>query len=88
MALAWLMARPSITAPIASATNLDQLKDLIAATELKLNEDSIDILNRASAPAPCSGDSVGGRVYDARELCLGVPLSDVRNTEANQPWFS
>ncbi len=52
VALAWLMARPSITAPIASATNLDQLKDLIAATELKLNEDSIDILNRASTPAP------------------------------------
>jgi aryl-alcohol dehydrogenase-like predicted oxidoreductase len=30
VALAWLMARPSITAPIASATNLDQLADLIA----------------------------------------------------------
>ncbi len=54
VALAWLMARPSITAPIASATNLDQLKDLIAATELKLDEDSIDILNRASAPAPAA----------------------------------
>ena len=54
VALAWLMARPSITAPIASATNLDQLKDLIAATELKLDGDSIDILNRASAPAPAA----------------------------------
>jgi aryl-alcohol dehydrogenase-like predicted oxidoreductase len=51
VALAWLIARPSITAPIASATNLDQLKELIAATELKLDEDSIEILNRASAPA-------------------------------------
>jgi aryl-alcohol dehydrogenase-like predicted oxidoreductase len=52
VALAWLIARPSITAPIASATNLDQLKELIAATELKLDEDSIETLNRASAPAP------------------------------------
>jgi aryl-alcohol dehydrogenase-like predicted oxidoreductase len=52
VALAWLIARPSITAPIASATNLDQLKDLIAATELKLDGESIEILNRASAPAP------------------------------------
>jgi aryl-alcohol dehydrogenase-like predicted oxidoreductase len=54
VALAWLIARPSITAPIASATNLDQLKDLIAATELKLDEDSIEILNRASTPAPAA----------------------------------
>jgi aryl-alcohol dehydrogenase-like predicted oxidoreductase len=48
VALAWLMARPSITAPIASATNLDQLKDLLAASELKLDAASIEILNRAS----------------------------------------
>ena len=52
VALPWLMARSSITAPIASATNVDQLKDLVAATELKLDGDSIDILNRASTPAP------------------------------------
>jgi aryl-alcohol dehydrogenase-like predicted oxidoreductase len=54
VALAWLIARPSITAPIASATNLEQLKDLIAATELKLDEDSVEILNRASTPAPAA----------------------------------
>ena len=48
VALAWLMARPSITAPIASATNLEQLNDLIAATALKLDRASIDALNQAS----------------------------------------
>jgi aryl-alcohol dehydrogenase-like predicted oxidoreductase len=48
VALAWLMARPTITAPIASATNLAQLKDLIGATRLKLDEGSVDLLNRAS----------------------------------------
>lgn len=57
VALAWLIARPSITAPIASATNLDQLKDLIAATELKLDQESIEILNRASTPAPAAASA-------------------------------
>jgi aryl-alcohol dehydrogenase-like predicted oxidoreductase len=49
VALAWLMARPSITAPISSASNLDQLKDLMAATALELDSSSIELLNRASA---------------------------------------
>jgi aryl-alcohol dehydrogenase-like predicted oxidoreductase len=49
VALAWLMARPSLTAPIASATNLNQLDDLIASTKLKLNRSSLELLNQASA---------------------------------------
>jgi aryl-alcohol dehydrogenase-like predicted oxidoreductase len=49
VALAWLMSRPSITAPIVSATNLDQLNDLITSVELKLDSDSIELLNQASA---------------------------------------
>ena len=49
VALAWLMARPSLTAPIASATNLDQLNDLIESTKLKLDQSSIELLNHASA---------------------------------------
>ncbi len=48
VALAWLIARPSITAPIASATNLDQLQDLIAATQLQLSTADIEKLNHAS----------------------------------------
>ncbi|QDK47012.1 aldo/keto reductase [Bdellovibrio sp. ZAP7] len=36
IALAWLMQRPSITAPIASATSLEQLKDLTEAAQIKL----------------------------------------------------
>jgi len=48
VALAWLMARPSVTAPIASATKLSQLEDLIAATRLELG-DSIKVLDEASA---------------------------------------
>jgi len=49
VALAWLIARPSITAPIASATSVDQLHDLIEATRLHLDQESIESLNRASA---------------------------------------
>jgi aryl-alcohol dehydrogenase-like predicted oxidoreductase len=49
VAVAWLIARPSITAPIASATSLEQLNDLIDATRLHLDQASIDLLNNASA---------------------------------------
>ena len=49
VALAWLIARPSITAPIASATNMNQLADLIAAAHLKLDADAIKTLDAASA---------------------------------------
>jgi aryl-alcohol dehydrogenase-like predicted oxidoreductase len=49
VALAWLIAHPSITAPIASATNLEQLNELIEATTIELNPSVIDLLNQASA---------------------------------------
>ncbi|MGH9565384.1 MAG: aldo/keto reductase, partial [Candidatus Angelobacter sp.] len=49
VALAWLMARPSITAPIASATSLEQLRELLAATALRLSGADITALNDASA---------------------------------------
>jgi len=48
IALAWLIARPGITAPIASATNLGQLEDLVASTRLELKPSDIEILNQAS----------------------------------------
>jgi aryl-alcohol dehydrogenase-like predicted oxidoreductase len=48
VALAWLITRPTVTAAIASATSLAQLKELIGATKLKLDQASIGVLNRAS----------------------------------------
>jgi len=48
VALAWLLARRTVTAPIASATSLAQLKELIGATELDLGEASMGLLNQAS----------------------------------------
>jgi aryl-alcohol dehydrogenase-like predicted oxidoreductase len=51
VALAWLLAQPSVTAPIASATNLDQLQELLSAADLGLDPESLEKLNRASAYA-------------------------------------
>jgi len=48
VALAWLMARKSITAPIASATSVEQLNELVQAITLELDRESIDKLNKAS----------------------------------------
>ena len=49
VALAWLIARPSITAPIVSATSLVQLDEIIGAARLELDADAIERLNEASA---------------------------------------
>jgi aryl-alcohol dehydrogenase-like predicted oxidoreductase len=48
VAIAWLIARPSVTAPIASATSMDQLKSLTDAALLTLTKENIDLLNNAS----------------------------------------
>lgn len=50
VALAWLMAQPTITAPIASVTSLAQLHELVAATHLGLQAHDLDELGAASAP--------------------------------------
>jgi aryl-alcohol dehydrogenase-like predicted oxidoreductase len=49
VALAWTMAQPGITAPIASATSLEQLRELVASMTLKLNDGQMEQLNAASA---------------------------------------
>ena len=50
IALAWLIAREGVTAPIASATTLEQLKVFSAAAELQLSENDRTVLDQASAP--------------------------------------
>jgi len=49
VALAWVMARPGITAPIASATSIQQLNDLAKAAQLKLSGEAIELLTTASS---------------------------------------
>jgi aryl-alcohol dehydrogenase-like predicted oxidoreductase len=48
VALAWLLGRPSVTAPIASATSTAQLEELLAATSLRLDAEALSELGRAS----------------------------------------
>lgn len=49
VSLAWLMARPGLTAPIASATRLEQLDDILGAAQLTLPDSAIATLAAASA---------------------------------------
>jgi len=49
VAIAWLMAQPGITAPIASATSISQLEELFAATRLQLGAAHIETLGAASS---------------------------------------
>jgi aryl-alcohol dehydrogenase-like predicted oxidoreductase len=48
IAIAWVMAQPGITAPIASASNLEQLQEITQAAQLKLDEQGLALLGRAS----------------------------------------
>jgi aryl-alcohol dehydrogenase-like predicted oxidoreductase len=48
VALAWLIARPGLTAPIVSATSVEQLHELLGATSLQLTHDEIAQLDLAS----------------------------------------
>lgn len=49
VALAWLIARPGITAPIVSATSVEQLKDVLAAAQVRLSDEDVAQLDAASA---------------------------------------
>ncbi len=49
VALAWIISRPGITAPIASATSVEQVRELRGAVELKLDDEAIASLDKTSA---------------------------------------
>ncbi len=49
IALAWIIVRKGITAPIASATSVEQLQELTKAVSIKLSGDAISLLNAASS---------------------------------------
>jgi aryl-alcohol dehydrogenase-like predicted oxidoreductase len=48
VSLAWLLSNPLITAPIVSATSASQLETVFNAPKLVLDQEDIDLLNRAS----------------------------------------
>jgi aryl-alcohol dehydrogenase-like predicted oxidoreductase len=49
IALAWILTRPGMTAPIASATSVEQVNELLGATEIALTDEDIQTLDTASA---------------------------------------
>jgi aryl-alcohol dehydrogenase-like predicted oxidoreductase len=50
VALAWLLAKPHVVAPLASATSPGQLADLLASRDLRLSAADIAALDAASQP--------------------------------------
>jgi 1-deoxyxylulose-5-phosphate synthase len=55
LALAWLLHKPGVTAPIVGATKLEHLEDSLAAEQLSLGEDVIARLEEPYVPHPISG---------------------------------
>ena len=55
VALAWLLHKPGVTAPIVGATKLEHLEDALAAEELSLSEEEIARLEEPYVPHPVSG---------------------------------
>jgi aryl-alcohol dehydrogenase-like predicted oxidoreductase len=55
VALAWLLSRPGVTAPIVGSTKKKHLKDALAAEELTLSEDEIAQLQKPYVPHPVLG---------------------------------
>jgi aryl-alcohol dehydrogenase-like predicted oxidoreductase len=49
IALAWLLAKPTVVAPVASATRPEQVEALLAAASLELHRSELVELDRASA---------------------------------------
>ena len=55
MALAWLMHKPGVTAPIVGATKLEHLEDALAAEQLSLSDEEIAQLEEPYVPHQVSG---------------------------------
>ncbi len=55
IALAWLLHKPGVTAPIVGATKLEHLEDALAAVEISLSEDELTRLEEPYVPHAISG---------------------------------
>jgi aryl-alcohol dehydrogenase-like predicted oxidoreductase len=55
VALAWLLHKPGVSAPIVGATKLSHLEDAIASVDLELSEDEMAALEKPYRPHPVSG---------------------------------
>jgi aryl-alcohol dehydrogenase-like predicted oxidoreductase len=55
IALAWLLSKPAVTAPIVGATKLSHLEDALAAAELELDAKEVERLEAPYVPHAVSG---------------------------------
>jgi aryl-alcohol dehydrogenase-like predicted oxidoreductase len=55
LALAWLLHKPGVSAPIVGATKLEQLEDALAAAELELSAEEVALLEEPYRPHPVLG---------------------------------
>lgn len=55
VALAWLLSRPAVTAPIVGATKMEHLEEAIGAVDLELDEEEVRRLEEAYPPRPVRG---------------------------------
>jgi aryl-alcohol dehydrogenase-like predicted oxidoreductase len=55
IALAWLLHKPAVTAPIIGATKLHHLEDAVAALDVKLSKEEIEALEAPYIPHPIVG---------------------------------
>jgi aryl-alcohol dehydrogenase-like predicted oxidoreductase len=55
VALAWLLSRPAVTAPIVGATRLGHISDALAAVQLTLTDEEVRLLEEPYLPHPVLG---------------------------------
>ena len=55
VALAWLLRRPEVTAPIVGATKMDHLEDALDGVDVELTDDEVELLEEPYAPRPVRG---------------------------------
>jgi 1-deoxyxylulose-5-phosphate synthase len=55
VALAWMLSKPGVTAPIVGATKPEHLRDAVAAVDVSLSSDEISALEEAYVPHPVAG---------------------------------
>lgn len=61
VALAWLLSKPYVTAPIVGASKMDHLEDAIKAVEIKLTDEEVAVLEEPYRPHPVIGHTYGER---------------------------
>ena len=75
VALAWLLHKPGVTAPIVGATKIEHVEDALAAEALSLSEDEIERLEAVYVPIPCRESSSRAHRLEAarRRTCPDPP---------------